>query len=151
MTDFIVYVSMAAMLVGGVLFFMAANFGDKAKTFRMASIFLFLGGIIGGCFATPSRGMPNGTPGAFPASMVLIAVGIFLIAGTFAKKPSAEAAAEQKKSKKMLLVIAGVVFLLLLVASFSSSPSHSSSEPWRDLGVTRQEYMDVYNYYKYGK
>ena len=32
----------------------------------------------------------------------------------------------------------------------SSSKDELSDEPWKDLGVSKQEYMDVYNKLKYG-
>lgn len=151
MVDLLVYVSMGAMLVGIVLFLMSANFEAKAKAIRSASIFLFLGGIIGGCFATPSRGMPNGMPGALPVSMLFIAIGVIMIVNALAKKSSGDTANEKKKiNGKLLLIIAGVVFAIFVAMAFADSPSSSSSEPWRELGVTKKEYMDVYNYYKYG-
>ena len=36
------------------------------------------------------------------------------------------------------------------IATFSYSCSSSSSTPWGKLGVSKSEYMQVYNYYKYG-
>jgi len=29
--------------------------------------------------------------------------------------------------------------------------SSSSNEPWKELGVSKKEYMQVYNYHKYGE
>lgn len=54
MVDIIVTVSMIAMFGGIGLFLFSANFGAKGSKVRVASAFLFIGGIIGGCFATPS-------------------------------------------------------------------------------------------------
>ena len=139
MVDFLVAVSMIAMFGGIGLFFLSGNFGEK-------------GSKIGGCFATPSRGMPNGMPGALAASMVFIAVGIIRIVAAFVKKPSDESAGEKKKlTNKVLVIVAIAVFVIFIAAAFATSPSGSSNEPWRELGVSKKEYMDIYNYYKYGK
>ena len=46
----------------------------------------------------------------------------------------------------MIALIAGIV---LFSCSSSRNASHPN-EPWKDLGVTKKEYMDVYNHYKYG-
>ena len=54
MVDIIVTVSIIAMFGGIGLFLFSANFGAKGSKVRVASAFLFIGGIIGGCFATPS-------------------------------------------------------------------------------------------------
>ena len=135
-----------------LLFFMAPGFNEKGKPIRSASVFLFLGGIIGGCFATPSRGMPNGMPGALAASMLFIVVGVIMIVNAFRKKASDESA-EQKKnvSGKVLVIAAAAVFVIFVISAFAidSTTSHSD-EPWRDLGVSEREYMEIYNYYKYG-
>lgn len=152
MVDFLVAVSMISMFGGIGLFFLSGNFGEKGKKLRTAAVYLFIGGIIGGCFATPSRGMPNGMPGALAASMVFIAVGIIRIVTAFISKPSDESAGEKKKiSNKALIIIAVAVFVVFIAFAFANSPSGSSNEPWRELGVSKKEYMDVYNYYKYGK
>ena len=151
MVDLLVTVSMIAMFGGIGLFLYSANFGDKGGKVRAASAFLFIGGIIGGCFATPSRGMPNGMPGALAVSMLFIAVGVIMIVTAFAKKSSGESASEKKQmTNKLLIIVAVVVFVIFIAMAFASSPSGSSSEPWRELGVSKKEYMDVYNYYKYG-
>ena len=147
----LVAVSMIAMFGGLGLFFFSGNFEARSGKIRTASAFLFIGGIIGGCFATPSRGMPNGMPGALAVSMLFIAIGVIMIVNAFAKKSSGESTSEKKQmTNKLLLIIAVVVFVIFIAAAFATSPSGSSSEPWRELGVTKKEYMDVYNYYKYG-
>ena len=152
MVDFLVAVSMIAMFGGIGLFFLSGNFGEKGSKMRTAAVYLFIGGMIGGCFATPSRGMPNGMPGALAASMVFIAVGIIRIVAAFVKKPSDESAGEKKMlTNKVLVFVAIAVFVIFIAAAFATSPSGSSNEPWRELGVSKKEYMDIYNYYKYGK
>ena len=90
-------------------------------------------------------------PGALAVSMLFIAVGVIMIVTTFAKKSSGESASEKKQmTNKLLIIVAVVVFVIFIAMAFATSPSGSSSEPWRELGVSKKEYMDVYNYYKYG-
>jgi len=50
----------------------------------------------------------------------------------------------------IVLIIIVAALLLSLIGSCDSGSSHSN-EPWRDLGVSKREYMQVYNYYKYGE
>ena len=51
-----------------------------------------------------------------------------------------------------LILVIAIVFVLLVAALGSCNSSSSSrNEPWRDLGVSEREYMQVYNYYKYGE
>lgn len=143
---------MIAMIGGIALFFLRGNFVGRETVIRNASIFLFLGGIIGGCFATPSRDMPNGMPGALPISLIFIVIGVYLVASPYIKKASGASANKPKKlNSKILLAIAIVIFAGFVAIAFTSSSSSSNSnEPWKELGVTKKEYMDVYNYYKYG-
>ena len=51
-------------------------------------------------------------------------------------------------------MIAIVVIIILLLGSFMSSSSgsgsSSSSQPWKELGVSKSEYMKIYNKIKYG-
>lgn len=56
-----------------------------------------------------------------------------------------------KGSAGPIIIIAIIfVFLVAAIGSCSSSGS-SSSKPWKELGVSEREYMQVYNYYKYGE
>ena len=152
-----VTICMIAMLVGVGLFLYAGNFNEKSGKVRGAGALLFLGGIIGGCFGTPSRGMPNGMPGAVAISVLVVVAGIDILVTSFAPKSGKEPTKEQKQmAKKVLIIVAVVVVLVVIALALPSSPSSShsvggpSGEPWRDLGVSKKEYMDVYNYYKYG-
>ena len=151
MVDFLVAVSMIAMFGGIGLFCLSGNFGEKGSKMRTAAVYLFIGGMIGGCFATPSRGMPNGMPGALAVSMLFVVIGVIMIVTAFAKKSSGESSKEKKQmTNKLLLIVAVVVFMIFISMAFAVDSSTGHSEPWRDLGVTKKEYMDVYNYYKYG-
>lgn len=54
-----------------------------------------------------------------------------------------------------IIVIVGVIFLSSAVFGFMSSGSSSSysevsGQPWKELGVSKREYMSVYNGIKYG-
>jgi len=55
-----------------------------------------------------------------------------------------------KKIKTIVIVVVIMYVFLAVAGGLSGTTSSSSNEPWRDLGVTKKEYMDVYNYYKYG-
>ena len=58
------------------------------------------------------------------------------------------------KKFKTIVVVVVAMYLLLAAAgglSGSSSTSSNPNEPWKDLGVSKKEYMEVYNYYKYGE
>ena len=115
MVDLIVTVSMIAMFGGIGLFLFSANFGAKGSKVRVASAFLFIGGIIGGCFATPSRGMPNGMPGALAVSMLFVVIGVIMIVTAFAKKSSGESSKEKKQmTNKLLIIVAVVVFMIFI-------------------------------------
>ena len=134
-------IALLAGVLGIVLSFIAPS---EDKSLRNGSVFILLGGMCGGVFATPARGMPNGLPGAAAVCFILIAVGIFMVV----KKPSAN-----KKNAKSSrpLIIAAIIFALFFAIAFAFSDGGSSSnEPWRELGVSKSEYMKVYNHFKYG-
>lgn len=72
-------------------------------------------------------------------------------------KEEKEAAARYAKN----LLIASIIFIVVCGAAISfaiisaidgggTSSSSVSGEPWKDLGVSKSEYMDIYNKYKYG-
>ena len=52
--------------------------------------------------------------------------------------------------KKVITIVAVVAAMYLLLAVSGGLSGSSSNEPWRELGVSKKEYMDVYAYYKYG-
>lgn len=56
---------------------------------------------------------------------------------------------------KFIAVAATVVAMYLILGaaggSTSGSSKSNSGEPWKDLGVSKKEYMEVYNYFKYGE
>lgn len=55
------------------------------------------------------------------------------------------------KKIKIIVIVVVIMYVFLAVAGgLSGTTSSSANAPWRDLGVTKKEYMDVYNYYKYG-
>ena len=61
----------------------------------------------------------------------------------------------KKHKAKNILAIAVLVLCLIMSSSLgscgsSSSRKSSSSQPWRELGVSKSEYMEIYNKYKYG-
>ena len=137
------------MFTGGVLFFVFN--GEQVKTMRTASIFLFLGGIIGGCFSTPSRGMPNGMPGASAVSIAFLLIGIYYFVKAIKRSSTDEADVEKGKSNsKGLLIVAGLIFAIFVVMAFVDHKSMPST-PWEDLGVSQKEYMDIYYFFKYGE
>ena len=152
-----VTISMIAMIVGILVFCISR--GNPDKSLRNGSIFMTLGGIIGGCFATPSRDMPNGMPGAGLISGILIAVGVYMIAKMFFKSQNSDTNNENEieqtnnkiKNSIPVIIAAVIIVIFIAIASASSSSSGgSSSKPWKDLGVSEKEYMEIYNYYKYG-
>lgn len=62
--------------------------------------------------------------------------------------------AETKKSNKTTGIILAVILVIVLIVVSSvtgGSGSSSSSKPWRELGVSEKEYMEIYNKYKYGE
>lgn len=143
-------IGIIALFAGIILFAISVNMDGDTKLMRNGSIILGIGGIIGGVFGTPSRDMPNGLPGAALLCIACVIIGIFLIVKNFTGSQS-----EKKQSTgKTPLIIIGAIFLVLVIFAFASSGGSSSShsnEPWRDLGVSKKEYMDVYNHYKYGE
>ena len=51
-----------------------------------------------------------------------------------------------------IVIVAMVIALLFGAGSSSSTRSdRPSGQPWKDLGVSEKEYMDIYNFYKYGE
>ena len=148
-----VTISMIALISGILLFIASMNSMDSDKSLRNGSIIIAIGGIIGGCFATPSRDMPNGMPGAAMLSIVFVLIGVFVIVKKYIikKNDKKEDSNKVKINSKTLLVIVSIIFFILVVFAFSSSKNTSrSNEPWKDLGVSEREYMNVYNHYKYG-
>ena len=148
-----VTIAMIALIAGIVLFIASMNSTDSDKTLRNSSIVIAIGGIIGGCFATPSRDMPGGMPGAGILSLIFIAVGVYMIVNKIIrqKKGAEEGAGSAKPANKVILIVVAIIFLILVLFSCSSSRNASHpNEPWKDLGVTKKEYTDVYNHYKYG-
>ena len=57
-----------------------------------------------------------------------------------------------KKVKTIIVVVVIMYIVLGMAGGLSGTSSNSShpNQPWKDLGVSEKEYMDVYNYYKYG-
>ena len=51
----------------------------------------------------------------------------------------------------IILLVIIIIFCFVMCDGGNSSYSSSSSEPWKDLGVSEREYKQVYNYYKYGE
>lgn len=146
-------IAMIAMISGILLFVVSMNSKDSDKSLRNGAIIITIGGIIGGCFATPSRDMPGGMPGAAMLSIIFILLGIFIIIKKYIikKNDEEENSNKVKINSKTVLIIVGVVFFVLVVFAFiSSKNAPHPNEPWKDLGVTQKEYMDVYNHYKYG-
>lgn len=47
--------------------------------------------------------------------------------------------------KNFLLIL--VMLTTIFIVSGCGSDTHED-EPWRDLGVSKSEYMEVYNYYR---
>ena len=56
-----------------------------------------------------------------------------------------------KKITTIGLVVVAMYALFLVAGGLSGTSSGSSNEPWKELGVSEKEYMDIYNYYKYGE
>ena len=61
----------------------------------------------------------------------------------------------KKHKAKNILAIAVLVLCLIMSSSLgscgrSSSRKSSSSQPWKELGVSKSQYMEIYNKYKYG-
>ena len=145
-------IGMIAILAGVFGFLISRNIVSEDKSFRNGSVFLALGGMVGGVFATPSRGFPNGLLGARILCFALIAVGAFMIVKSFKKQNGSQ---EKNKNQKTnpnipLFIAAGIFLVLLVIAYVTSGGSSSANEPWRDLAVSKKEYMYVYNYFKYG-
>ena len=72
----------------------------------------------------------------------------------------------RKTIKNRILVIVAIVIFLIVVMSNGGSNSNNSSssnssssssssgpkgEPWKELGVSKKEYMEIYNKIKYGE
>ena len=59
-----------------------------------------------------------------------------------------------KAKTYVLLALAAILLIAYLLSGSggksSSSKDELSDEPWKELGVSKQEYMDVYNKFKYG-
>ena len=53
----------------------------------------------------------------------------------------------EKRIMFWICIIAIVIAFILFIIMLIDSPSSSSSEPWKDLGISKKEYMDIYNYY----
>ncbi len=140
-------------LLGGICCFcLAGCLPSGGKSFGTGGVFLFLSGLCGGVFATPSRGMPNGFPGAKEFCFILFAIGLIMLVKEFIPAFAKKENSKKSKSKVSLpLIIAGLIFVIFIVVAFTSSSGSSSSTPWKDLGVSEREYMEVYNYFKYGK
>lgn len=146
-----VTIAMIALIAGILLLLVSVKSTGTDKNMRNGSIIIIIGGIIGGCFATPSRDMPNGMPGAAALSIIFILIGIFLIVKKYIPTKNETEENKAKPNSKILLIVVAVIFLVLIVFAFASSSNTSNSnKPWKDLGVSEKEYMDVYNYYKYG-
>lgn len=65
----------------------------------------------------------------------------------------ADFAAENQKSNKTKGIILAVILavVLIIASSVSGGSSSSSSKPWKELGVSEREYMEIYNKIKYGE
>lgn len=51
----------------------------------------------------------------------------------------------------IIVIFVGILLAVLLPGMDSGSSSSSvSGEPWKDLGISESEYMDIYNRIKYG-
>ena len=137
-----------AIVAGTIILAMSLNMKEKDKTLIKAGVILLMGGMIGGCFATPSRDMPNGMPGAAAISIIFIIIGAFILIRKFILKKNPEQ--EKEDNKKGLKIAFGamcVVFIILVAIAFISD---QNSKPWKKLGVSESEYKKVYNHYKYG-
>lgn len=51
--------------------------------------------------------------------------------------------------KKILTLVMTAVLALMLLSGCSDSDN--SNKPWKELGVSEREYMEVYNYFRYGR
>lgn len=56
-----------------------------------------------------------------------------------------------KKITTIVFVVVAMYVLYFVAGGLSGTSSGSSNEPWKELGVSEKEYMDIYNYYKYGE
>ena len=54
------------------------------------------------------------------------------------------------KAVYYLAIIFGVVLVISGILGYSGSSSSRQKTPWEELGVSQSEYMEVYNYYRYG-
>ena len=150
----ICFIGMILGVIGAIAYY---NMPGMDKKFLWGSITAAVGGLVGGCFATPSRDLPAGSPGLMAFAVVMILAGAFMVVSCFVKKnQSQEQKAENKKKLTVgIAVTAVIVVILLIIISTSDGSSGGNSgisgRPWEDLGVSRSEYMEVYNYYKYGK
>jgi len=51
--------------------------------------------------------------------------------------------------KKILTLLMAALLALALLTGCSDSDD--SDKPWKELGVSEREYMEVYNYFRYGR
>lgn len=151
-----VTLAMIALIAGIILFVISVQFPSSDKSLRNGSLFIMVAGVIGGCFGTPSRDMPNGMPGAGLIYAILVLVGVYMIAKPFIQKKLGNQSQDenpqssQKKNAIPIIIIVAILIIFGTIAAVSSSNA-PSNKPWKDLGVSEREYMEIYNYYKYGK
>ncbi len=63
---------------------------------------------------------------------------------------------DYKKKSILVIVIAVIIYLICATSSGGGSNKDDlydsvKGEPWKDLGVSKKEYMEIYNKYKYGE
>ena len=44
-----------------------------------------------------------------------------------------------------------LIMIVMSVFTISACDSSNENEPWKEIGTTKKEYMDAYNYFRYGK
>ena len=55
-----------------------------------------------------------------------------------------------KSFGRYLAIILIIVLMMSNGITGGKSSSSSSDKPWKDLGVSEREYMEIYNHFKYG-
>ena len=55
---------------------------------------------------------------------------------------------KEKKPNFIKYIVIGYIILMVIVLGISSCDN--SNEPWKDLGISKSEYIDIYSYFRYG-
>ena len=89
--------------------------------------------------------------GFYYLGSVLYSISLWYVPKLYSEK---ERAQTKVNARTLIYIVVGLAIawcVLWVVNNIINSPSHRPDEPWRELGVTKKEYMEVYNFYKYGE